>query len=43
MEHNSLGLDLMMGLAKQLNGSFTIESNNGLQIVVRFIVFHKSF
>jgi two-component system, sensor histidine kinase PdtaS len=34
--NNSLGLDLMQGLAKQLNGSFAIESDDGLRIMVRF-------
>jgi two-component sensor histidine kinase len=34
--HNSLGFDLMRGLAKQLGGVLTFESNNGLQIMVRF-------
>ncbi|RYY27481.1 MAG: hypothetical protein EOO04_09470 [Chitinophagaceae bacterium] len=43
MEHNSLGLDLMMGLSKQLNGNFEIKSQDGLQILVRFLMFHKSF
>ena len=38
MEYNSLGLELMQGLAKQLNGSFAIENNNGVHILVRFIV-----
>lgn len=41
--HNSLGLDLMQGLTKQLNGSFTIESNKGLHITVRFIASNKLF
>ncbi len=41
--HNSLGLDLMQGLTKQLNGSFTIESNKGLHITVRFIALNKLF
>ena len=33
---NSLGVDLMRGLAKQLDGTLTIESNEGLHIIVRF-------
>ena len=41
MQHNSLGLDLMRGLAKQLKGSFTIESNNGVHIMVRFTSVNK--
>lgn len=41
--NNSLGLDLMQGLAKQLNGSFAIESNNGLRIMVRFPVLQNTF
>ncbi|WP_332368416.1 ATP-binding protein [Spirosoma telluris] len=36
-EYNSLGLELMQGLAKQLNGFFTIESSNGVLVTVRFI------
>jgi two-component sensor histidine kinase len=40
---NSLGLDLMQGLTKQLKGSFTIENNNGLDIIVRFATLHKQF
>ena len=40
-ERKSLGLDLMHGLTKQLNGTFDIESNNGVQIIVRFIVLNK--
>jgi two-component system, sensor histidine kinase PdtaS len=34
--HTSLGLDLMQGLARQLNGSFHFENNNGLHITIRF-------
>ncbi|MBO9659347.1 MAG: sensor histidine kinase, partial [Chitinophagaceae bacterium] len=34
--HNSLGFDLMRGLAKQLNGVLTYESNKGLHIMLRF-------
>jgi two-component sensor histidine kinase len=41
MERNSLGLDLMEGLAKQLNGTFTIKSNSGVHITVRFIILNK--
>lgn len=37
VQHNSLGLDLMKGLAKQIKGSFSIENNNGVRITVRFI------
>ncbi|TDO20289.1 sensor histidine kinase [Pedobacter duraquae] len=37
-EHNSFGLDLIQGLAKQLKGSFQIENNNGVHITVRFAV-----
>ncbi|GAB3927719.1 sensor histidine kinase [Larkinella terrae] len=36
-ESNSLGLELMQGLARQLNGSFTIESSTGVLVTVRFI------
>jgi two-component system, sensor histidine kinase PdtaS len=38
MEPHSLGLDLIKGLAKQLNGSFRIENNNGVHITIRFPV-----
>lgn len=38
MEHNSLGLDLIQGLSKQLKGSFRIENKNGVHITVRFAV-----
>lgn len=41
MERNSLGIDLMEGLAKQLNGTFTIKSNNGVHIAVRFMILNK--
>ncbi|MDF2187921.1 sensor histidine kinase [Paraflavitalea sp. CAU 1676] len=34
--HASLGLDLMQGLTRQLNGSFTMESNQGLRIAIKF-------
>lgn len=43
MGNNSLGLDLMKGLAKQLNGSFTIESDKGLHITVRFPALQNDF
>ncbi|QHV96491.1 sensor histidine kinase [Spirosoma endbachense] len=36
-EYNSLGLELMQGLAKQLNGHFKIENSNGVLVTVRFI------
>jgi two-component system, sensor histidine kinase PdtaS len=42
-QHNSLGLDLMRGLTKQLNGRFSIESNKGLHIAVRFGILNKQF
>jgi len=35
-KHHSLGLDLIKGLAKQLNGSCRIENNNGVHITIRF-------
>jgi Signal transduction histidine kinase len=38
MGHNSLGLDLMQGLAEQLKGTFDIENKNGVHITVRFII-----
>ena len=41
--NNSLGLDLMQGLARQLNGSFAIESGDGLRIMVRFPVLKNNF
>lgn len=41
--HTSLGFDLMQGLAKQLNGSFSSENNNGLHITIRFIVLSNHF
>jgi len=40
-ENNSLGFDLMQGLTKQLNGSFHIENNNGVQIIVRFMILNR--
>ncbi|GAB4018435.1 hypothetical protein GCM10028773_18100 [Spirosoma koreense] len=42
-ESNSLGLELMQGLAKQLNGSFTIESNTGVLVTVRFIPLSRHY
>jgi two-component sensor histidine kinase len=39
VQHNSLGLDLMKGLAKQIKGSFSIENNQGVRITVRFLTF----
>jgi two-component sensor histidine kinase/DNA-dependent RNA polymerase auxiliary subunit epsilon len=36
MERNSLGLDLMEGLAKQLKGTFSITSDQGVHISIRF-------
>jgi two-component sensor histidine kinase len=41
MENNSLGLDLVRGLAKQLKGRFNITSNNGLHITISFAVTSK--
>ncbi|MDN3549171.1 tetratricopeptide repeat-containing sensor histidine kinase [Mucilaginibacter aquaedulcis] len=41
MEHNSLGLELMRGLTRQLNGYFGIETDNGVHITVRFIALRK--
>lgn len=41
LENNSLGLDLMQGLTKQLKGSFKIESHEGVHITVRFPVLRK--
>jgi two-component sensor histidine kinase len=35
-EKNSLGLELMKGLARQLNGTFSLKSNDGLQLEIRF-------
>ncbi len=35
--HTSLGLDLIQGLTRQLNGNFNYESNNGLHITIRFV------
>lgn len=36
MEHNSLGLDLMQGLANQLNGELDIKTDNGVHITLKF-------
>lgn len=36
MKHNSLGLDLMQGLAKQLNGELDIKTDNGAHITLKF-------
>ncbi len=41
VKHNSLGLDLVQGLAKQLNGSLHIENNKGVHIKVKFIILNK--
>lgn len=38
---NSLGLDLMEGLAHQLKGNFHIENNNGVHITIRFKILVK--
>ncbi len=43
MEHNSLGLELIRGLAKQLKGRFNMINHDGLHITVRFAVVHKMF
>ncbi|CCH52728.1 signal transduction histidine kinase [Fibrisoma limi BUZ 3] len=42
-EYNSLGLELMQGLARQLNGFFTIESDNGVLVTVRFIPLSRHY
>ena len=42
METNSLGLDLMKGLSKQIKGKFSIESNNGVHVRVRFSVLNET-
>lgn len=36
MEHNTLGLGLMKGLAKQLNGALLIKTDNGVHITLTF-------
>jgi two-component sensor histidine kinase len=41
MEHNSLGLELVQGLAKQLKGRFNMVNNKGLHITIRFAVASK--
>jgi len=41
MKHNTLGLDLMQGLTRQLKGSFHIESNKGVHVMVRFSAIDK--
>ncbi|HEY8897412.1 MAG TPA: sensor histidine kinase [Niastella sp.] len=40
---SSIGLDMMQGLTKQLNGTFKIDSNNGLHIKIRFSTLSKQF
>lgn len=35
--NNSFGLNLIKGLVKQLKGSFTIENNNGVHIIIKFM------
>lgn len=40
-EQNSLGMDLVRGLAKQLKGHLNIESGNGLHIMIRFAITQK--
>lgn len=40
-KNNSLGLDLIRGLAKQLKGHIDIMSDNGLHITIRFAVLSK--
>ena len=40
-EQNSLGMELVRGLAKQLKGRLNMESDNGLQIMIRFAVIKK--
>ena len=34
---DSLGMNLMVGLSDQLDGSFTIQNNNGLTVIITFI------
>jgi two-component sensor histidine kinase len=36
IEHSSLGLELVQGLARQLKGRFNMVNNNGLHITIRF-------
>lgn len=40
-EQNSLGMELVRGLAKQLKGQLSVESGNGLHITIRFAVIKK--
>ena len=40
-QYNSLGLDLIQGLAKQLSGNFTMNSKDGLQIAIVFPLMNK--
>ncbi|MET0466286.1 MAG: histidine kinase dimerization/phosphoacceptor domain -containing protein [Chitinophagaceae bacterium] len=40
-EQNSLGMELVRGLAKQLKGQLNIESENGLHIKIRFALLQK--
>jgi two-component system, sensor histidine kinase PdtaS len=40
-EQNSLGMELVRGLAKQLKGQLNIESGNGLHIDIRFALIKK--
>lgn len=42
-KRNSLGLDLITGLAKQLNGTISIENKEGVHISVRFVITKKEF
>lgn len=37
-QSNSLGLELILGLSRQLNGSFIIENENGLNITISFLI-----
>jgi len=41
--HTSLGLDLIQGLARQLNGRLSFENSNGLHITIRFVVLSSLF
>jgi len=34
---DSLGMNLMVGLSDQLDGSFTIQNNNGLTVIITFV------
>ncbi len=40
-KHNSLGIKLIQGLAKQLNGNVDIVNDNGLSVIIRFEVIIK--